>query len=176
MRMTRAHFEALARALKEAKPNAAELGWEGVQAWETTVQKIADICAVNNVSFNRAKFMEACKTMADQELFDKVVAHLRAQNAKALDQTDACMYRAPDGKRCAAGCLILDEHYAPDLEGKSAIHDGVWPRLRASGVADSQTALVQALQSVHDHWSVDKWESELARVAEKYHLTPPAAP
>lgn len=114
--------------------------------------------------------------MTDQELFDKVAAHLRAQNARAVDARGNCQYRTEDGKRCAAGCLILDEHYAPELEGKCALHDDVWPRLRASGVADRQAALVRALQNVHDHWSVDKWESELAHVAERHNLTPPAAP
>lgn len=114
--------------------------------------------------------------MTDQELFDKVAAHLRAQNAKALNRYDGCMYRTRDGKRCAAGCLILDEHYAPDIEGMTAAADEVWPRLRASGVVDSQLGLVRALQNVHDSFQVGQWPSELARVAAKYGLTPPDAP
>lgn len=114
--------------------------------------------------------------MTNRELFDKVVAHLRAQNAKAQNQNYACMYRATDGKKCAVGCLILDKHYSPDLEGKGIWWLAVQDSLRASGVADSQVELVQSLQNVHDNFQVGQWPSELARVAAQYNLAPPAPP
>lgn len=114
--------------------------------------------------------------MTDQELFDKVAAHLRTQNAKAMNADCQCMYRAPDGKRCAAGCLILDEHYAPNIEGLAITGNLVWARLSASGVADAQAQLVQELQIVHDNCQIDQWKSELARVAGRHNLAPLAAP
>lgn len=33
-----------------------------------------------------------------------------------------CMYRTSDGHKCAVGCLIPDEEYAPHMEGATACH------------------------------------------------------
>lgn len=109
--------------------------------------------------------------MTKQEVFDKVLAHLRAQGRKALDDRRQCMYRAPDGAKCAAGCLISDEQYGPRLEGKSANMSKVHAALSASGVPEDAMPVVQELQGIHDSHSPDQWEAEFARLAKEYGLT-----
>lgn len=53
-----------------------------------------------------------------QETFDTVVSHLRRQGRCAMDRL-TCVYRAENGDRCAAGCLIPDDLYSSNLEGLS---------------------------------------------------------
>ena len=60
--------------------------------------------------------------MNNQEIFNRVVIHLRKQGRKSHSSNrlrrDECKYRAPDGLCCAVGCLIDDEHYRPEMEAK----------------------------------------------------------
>ena len=120
--------------------------------------------------------------MNAQEIYNKVRDHLLAQGARATRTREAglstfgeqCRYRADDGKKCAAGCLIADEHYNEGLEGGTADEPRVRNALRASGVdTDAHLGLICALQSVHDLYEdVDLWPQELAKVAERFDLTP----
>lgn len=112
-----------------------------------------------------------------QETFDTVVAHLRKQGAKSQmealsrrgDKYTACMYRSPDGLKCAAGCLIPDEEYSPLMEGKPVVGGCNLPGITIQKLGyDAQ--LVRALQIVHDDASVDNWEDELATVAQGFKL------
>lgn len=110
--------------------------------------------------------------MTRQEIFDKVAKHLRTQNKKA-EGRDGCLYRAEDGSTCAIGCLIKDEHYAPELEQKTVESAVVQFALQRSGLEVTATneLLLKALQHVHDMWQVDKWPSELAKLAIDYKLS-----
>lgn len=108
--------------------------------------------------------------LSKQEIFDKVAAHLLTQGAKAAD-TEGCLYRAPqdDGRvlKCAAGCLLPDGLYSPEMEFKGVSHEliaaallpivGDKPRLRFLG----------QLQDIHDWISVAEWPASLADVAEE---------
>ena len=59
--------------------------------------------------------------LTNQEAFDAVLVHIRAQEYKpARGPYATCCYRAPDGKKCAVGCLIPDELYTPDFENVPA--------------------------------------------------------
>ncbi len=62
--------------------------------------------------------------MTPQEIFDKVVNHLRAQGAKSeMDHPVAglmCAYRGIQGRMCAVGCLIPDADYLPTMEDIAA--------------------------------------------------------
>ena len=58
--------------------------------------------------------------MNRQEIFDKIYLHLIEQGRKSIDSDGQCMYRSPDGDKCAIGCLIPDELYTPELEGNGA--------------------------------------------------------
>lgn len=89
--------------------------------------------------------------MNPQEIFDTVVKHLREQGGPAHDN-ESCAYRAPDGRKCAVGCLIPDYLYHKSMEGlnlnqlmsKSSF------RLPAFFKGEKNRALMKNLQEVHD--------------------------
>jgi hypothetical protein len=109
-----------------------------------------------------------------QETFDRVAAHLLAQGRTAemvdpLDGETLCAYRTPDGLKCAAGCLIPDELYTPDMERQSIHSDG-----RAGAVLERlgyNLDLVLSLQAVHDQGVPDNWPKRLRAVAARYKLS-----
>jgi hypothetical protein len=91
------------------------------------------------------------KLPSAQEVFDIVVNHLFTQGRPADDDVRGCMYRAPDGLRCAVGVLIPDDLYDTEFETNSSdkvIHD-----LFKSGLADwrEHEKLLLALQDAHDN-------------------------
>lgn len=55
--------------------------------------------------------------MTKADVFYSVIAHLRAQNKRAVNTTGTCFYRTPEGLKCAAGYLIRDEEYDSSFEG-----------------------------------------------------------
>ena len=91
--------------------------------------------------------------MTRQEIFDKVVAHFAVQREAAAEY-GMCMYRTPDGRKCAIGALIPDEVYSRRrCEGKSV--GGLlleFPDImRASGLSEGDLCFLFALQDVHDN-------------------------
>jgi hypothetical protein len=116
----------------------------------------------------------------NQETFDTVVTHLRAQGERAMGldpatQVPACFYRAPDGKRCAAGWLIPDDRYDPAFEhtGLGGMDDsgrnsnGVTLLMEELG---HDIELVAELQSIHDNAPLDTWEDRFRQLAEHWGL------
>lgn len=128
--------------------------------------------------------------MTNQELYDQVKQTLLEQGGAGYDGYGGCLYRAPNGRVCAAGALILDEFYDEKLEGLDVEgHDSRSPvadALLCSGVARDQLKLVQALQGAHDDVGADaaaakadnKYDEvaamtvSLARIAQEFGLTP----
>lgn len=43
----------------------------------------------------------------DQEIVNKVTSYLFKQGRKSVDKNGNCLYRSPDGRMCAIGCLLL---------------------------------------------------------------------
>jgi hypothetical protein len=127
-----------------------------------------------------------------QDIFDQAVDHLRTQNSIAMEG-DMCMYRTPDGKKCAAGAFISDEEYERSMEGKQILAEGFWAIVlkkfpyvagipkgynsenEATDKVPTNLKLLRALQTVHDHFVVARWEKELRDVAERFNIvyTPP---
>jgi hypothetical protein len=109
-----------------------------------------------------------------QETFDTVVAHLRQQGCKAITRMEGCFYRDELGRKCAAGCLIPDDKYTPDIERRACVEGSLAGTLVRSLGHD--LILVRRLQIVHDDVGVEDWEAELLKVADKFNLTytPPA--
>ena len=111
--------------------------------------------------------------MNNQEVYDKVKAHLLTQNAKSISKDGFCKYRMiRSTKRCAIGCLIPDNLYEKEMEGNAVhnlLHD--FPKVKEffDGVSSN---LLDALQSVHDSELVKNWPRELEAVAKNYNLTP----
>ena len=54
---------------------------------------------------------------------DKIEQHLIKQHAQALGGPNgkSCYYRGQNATMCAAGCVIPDEKYSPDLEGETVL-------------------------------------------------------
>jgi hypothetical protein len=101
--------------------------------------------------------------MKAQEIFDTVVTHLRKQGCCAESAVGHCMYRAPNGLKCAAGCLITDNEYSLAMEGKPFFKIAP-PRLK------EHTNLICDLQSVHDSIEIQNWENRFAYIAANHYL------
>ncbi len=108
-----------------------------------------------------------------QAVFDKVVAHLRQQGERSLDDAGDCAYRGCAGMMCAAGCLIPDADYTPEMENKTVPHLGYF-----QGLAPEVRTLVTRLQRIHDGEYPECWEGEFRALAEVEMLvyTAPATP
>lgn len=109
--------------------------------------------------------------MEKQEIFDKVVAHLRKQGCKAISNS-RCKYRTSSGLKCAAGCLISDKDYNSECE------DNAIPfviKLLNLKDLEPHADFITELQSVHDNSNVEEWEDQLEFTAKRWHLiyTPP---
>lgn len=66
-----------------------------------------------------------------QQVNQRIAAHLAQQKAPAMDGVN-CRYRAVDGNRCAVGCLIDDQAYAPSMEGAGANETVIMQAVRGS--------------------------------------------
>ena len=58
-----------------------------------------------------------------QQVFDDVLAHLRAQKTSAANDSGWCVYRNAQGLKCAVGALIPDSFYDPAFEGSYTAED-----------------------------------------------------
>lgn len=112
--------------------------------------------------------------MNNQEVYDKVKAHLLTQNAKSISKDGDCKYRMiRSTKRCAIGCLIPDELYSKDLEG-----EGVYTLAQDEELglkdffAGVSIDLLVDLQCMHDGDKPSKWPTILNEIAKDYGLTP----
>jgi hypothetical protein len=126
--------------------------------------------------------------LTKQEVFDKAGVALLKQKTKSLLKgceepivlqgkvSDLCAYRdaSGNGNKCAAGHLILDEHYTFDLENKITKDCDVVKALIQSGVDMDQPdifQMVRDLQRLHDSNPVEEWEHNLICLAMKYELS-----
>jgi hypothetical protein len=105
--------------------------------------------------------------MTKQQLFDTVATHLLTQRRRSTRKS-FCAYRGRDGLRCAIGCLIPDERYTPNLEGKSAEQADV---RRAAGLRRGQGTLATDLQNLHDTLPVNQWHTKLYDIAHNHGLS-----
>ncbi len=121
-------------------------------------------------------------TPTKQEIFPKVVTHLRKQGQRAVADGH-CKYRTSDGLSCAVGCLIPDELYTFNIEGASvtAAISGFTEKnnrllgeiLRSLGIGREHRTLLSDLQNLHDGSYVLHWESGFLRIADAHGLTIP---
>lgn len=122
------------------------------------------------------------KTKAElQAMFDTVATHLLRQGKRSEgrmsrinSRTDICLYRGPEGRKCAAGILIPDSKYRPEFEGWNIVGEaGESVNLKkAIGIEGDAVALqlVNCLQTCHDVYEPNEWWSKLTEVAEKFRL------
>ena len=133
--------------------------------------------------------------MKQQEIFDAASVHLMGMDGPSLDQdSDACVYRGKDedcefnGKMCAVGLFIKDEHYDCGFEGNdlnrngdSDIANAVAKSWGQERLTDDQLNLLTDLQYAHDETSRGSslipdhtWSKNIVAaldgVATKFHL------
>jgi hypothetical protein len=110
-----------------------------------------------------------------QEVFDFVANHLLTQNKKSTDSFNNCVYRSqekPDGTvfMCAAGCLLSDGQYMPQMEG----HGWGTALIRippSHGLSSTHENLIVRLQLLHDGNNPSEWTSALKHLADQEDLT-----
>lgn len=119
--------------------------------------------------------------MNRQEIFNRIATHLITQNARAIAGKDVmgepkCAYRGADGTKCAVGCLIADEAYRPELEGKNCEASIVVDALAKSGIPVSfeDGEFLREIQRIHDFAEPADWPSELADFGKDNRLSLPA--
>jgi len=118
-----------------------------------------------------------------QSVFDKVATHLLTQNCKSVED-GACLYRAPNGMKCAIGALIPDELYDPVFEGQAVFaffnkskteYKALKEILFPSGETCFSTQqecedFYTILQRIHDEDPIDLWKDALCNFAKKWDL------
>lgn len=109
--------------------------------------------------------------MVDKQItFDAIVAGLRKQNARSTNENKhKCMFRSPDGLKCAVGQLIEDKDYIPDFDNPQVQSD------KANGfkfVVDlgHDEDLLHSLMVCHDHTPVNGWEAKFKQIAKNFDL------
>lgn len=109
------------------------------------------------------------ESLSPQEVFDMACNHLLTQNASSLNAEGECVYRGPNGLKCAAG-IFLTEEGAAECEGSN------WFALAMEGrVPHTNRQLIQDLQHVHDGRLAATWSDALRKLAEQYYLVYPSA-
>lgn len=114
--------------------------------------------------------------MTPQEMFDTVVKHLFRQNRKAgsLDGTDMfmCAYRDDQGGKCAVGCLIPDELYDQEIEGRNVGYHGVHQIMEKciDDYSDKHYRILVELQEMHDDYEVEEWRPMMRSIAKRHSL------
>lgn len=105
---------------------------------------------------------------------ERIRDHLVKQKAQSAD-IGGCKYRSDDGNMCAVGCLIEDNHYAPDLERKgvssSDVKDAVGQSIHVK-LDSNSIELLRLWQNYHDarfrdHLGVDRSYSRWIELGEE---------
>lgn len=124
------------------------------------------------------------KDATKQQIFDQVSAHMLEQNkpSKKLEPngfSKMCAYRGGESGelKCAAGCLIADDEYIPEMDqtgfvdGKQTGSD--WSSLiRRDLVTDAHSVIISELQQVHDTVDPVSWKRQLNQLAQRNGLVP----
>lgn len=110
-----------------------------------------------------------------QEVFDQVVQNLirqgvRSETVSLTGKSTGCNYRTlqDDGTtlKCAAGWLIADSEYKPDMDDEEGGTD--WNALIEKGyVPDNHQDLISELQYIHDTVQPLWWENAFQNYAYK---------
>lgn len=121
--------------------------------------------------------------LTQQEIFNKAYRGLKSQNfQQSRPRTlQYCVYRSPDGLKCAIGHLIPDELYTPAMEIFSNTETTISFNmiLEVCGIPAEHASFATKLQQAHDYnQEVDgtinnDMESRLKSFARFYHLTVP---
>lgn len=105
----------------------------------------------------------------EQEIFDQVVAHLAKQRVGSFMEGKGCAYRGEGGTMCAAGCLIADDEYSPQMDDLGT--PTAWSELAFKGfVPPDHLDFILELQRIHDGNFKEKMSGvELLRALDKFY-------
>lgn len=116
-----------------------------------------------------------------QEVFNDVCTHLATQKVKSSMRLEggACLYRGPNGLKCAVGGVIPDEVWEKlggDSLNSEAIDNGnraMLEILTASGIPTDRTMMtvLASCQSTHDTLGPGMWKQSLSHCATNHGLT-----
>lgn len=112
-------------------------------------------------------------TLTRRQVFDTVKKHLLAQEVPSLiiesDGGRTCLYRGPNGTKCAVGCLIPDDLYCFALENLTVYDKLVKDVLRAAGVdINNDLEVLGELQDMHDNDYSENWKWQLDEIEAWY--------
>lgn len=112
-----------------------------------------------------------------QEIFNKVITHLRKQGKPAAEGP-YCRYRTEDGLKCAVGCLLPDEEYDSKYEGH--IVGGlitILPESKTRDLFKRNVDLLDDLQCLHDNANRENFVADIndraQRIAAEHGLKMP---
>lgn len=110
--------------------------------------------------------------MNRQEIFDKAWNGLKAQGfRRSADEHGSCLYRGPNGLKCAIGHCISDEAFNHRWEGS---RDEPFKAAGVGGWGSQKYEWAIELQNAHDTASdPSDMEGGLRRFAKKHKLTIP---
>jgi hypothetical protein len=105
-----------------------------------------------------------------QETFNRVAAHLIAQNEKCVDEYGNCRLRI--GKlRCSIGCLISDEEFER-ADRESSPSDPFLGFYNVTHRDGHHEELIDGLRDLHDDYPTRCWRAELQGLAFRHDLDP----
>ncbi|HAW53696.1 MAG TPA: hypothetical protein DCX29_01705 [Hyphomonas sp.] len=91
------------------------------------------------------------------------------QGRQSLSADGACMYRGPDGCKCAIGHMIPDDDYDLRFEGNTIDDDGDFVDMgvpliaKAAGILRSEADFAWRLQKAHDLADPENFTPEFLR-------------
>jgi hypothetical protein len=97
--------------------------------------------------------------MKSQEIFNKVAVHLIKQGIASHDQVSGCLYRGPNGTKCAVGAIMPDSVYRKGME-TSGIGALIQNFKLPNWIIDNEN-LLSELQMVHDNRAATDYEGHL---------------
>lgn len=102
--------------------------------------------------------------LTKQEYYDLLVRSASDGTFPSLDGDGSCLYRGPEGARCAVGLLIPDDRYTEELEGKVPGHNAVYQALEGSVPAGLTERDLTAVQLCHDDVAAGSFDANDRRL------------
>lgn len=111
--------------------------------------------------------------MEKQEIFDKVYDALLKQGVASIDSNGSCMYRGPNGTKCAIGHLIPDELFEHDFNYADIcdLPKNVFEYFEVE--SDEDFIFLRNLQIAHDihlALTIESFTEKMREIASKYNL------
>ncbi len=108
--------------------------------------------------------------MTSQEIFDTSVTALLKQGRRSVKPSGYCMFRGPNGTKCAVGHLIPDDDYDPRMDqtlGEDGLGNSYTLELVAQKLETGQSFLF-GLQRCHDKSSDTNFDSDFRHLARAF--------